>query len=187
MMAFPPAAECGPLLRRLRREDIPELARLVRANRAFLAGSGPLRTDEYFTDEGQERAVRASLEGAQNGTQLPMVILDEAGVLVGTLNLNSIIRGAFQSASLGYWVSQERNGQGIATAAVAAAKRIAFEELGLHRLQGETLVNNYASQRVLLKNGFTKYGEAPDYLKIAGRWQTHALFQVVVPDVDETR
>ena len=186
MTAFNPV-ESGPLLRPLRRGDVPELARLVRANRAFLAGFGPLRTDEYFTDEGQERAVLASLEAAENGTNLPMVIVDGTGVLVGTLNLNSIIRGAFQSASLGYWVSQERNGQGIATAAVAAAKRIAFKELGLHRLQGETLVDNYASQRVLLKNGFTKYGEAPDYLKIAGRWQTHALFQAVVRDADEMR
>ena len=79
-------------------------------------------------------------------------------------------------------MSQERNGEGIASAAVAAAKRVAFKDLGLHRIQGETLVDNRASQRVLLKNGFTQYGVAPDYLKIAGRWQEHALFQVVVPD-----
>ena len=147
MTSFGAAAEGGPLLRPLRREDISKLARLVHANRAFLAAFGPLRTDEYFTDEGQERAVLASLEAAENGTKLPMVILDGAGVLVGTLNLNSIIRGAFESASLGYWVSQERKGQGIATAAVAAAKRVALKELGLHRLQGETLVDNHASQR----------------------------------------
>jgi ribosomal-protein-alanine N-acetyltransferase len=114
----------------------------------------------------------------------PMVIEDVAGSLVGTLNLNSIIRGAFQSASIGYWVARDRNGEGIATAAVAEAKRVAFSELGLHRIQGETLVDNQASQRVLLKNGFRQYGVAPDYLKIAGRWQTHVLFQVVTSDPD---
>jgi ribosomal-protein-alanine N-acetyltransferase len=115
----------------------------------------------------------------------PMVIEDHAGALVGTLNLNSIIRGAFQSASVGYWVAQERNGEGIATAAVAAAKRVAFNELELHRIQAETLVHNHASQRVLLKNGFKQYGVAPDYLKIAGRWQEHVLFQVVSSDSDQ--
>ena len=183
MTASGPDAEGGPLLRPLQRGDIPALARLVRANRTFLAASGPLRPEEYFTDEGQERAVLASLEAAEHGTAFPMVIVDGSGdALVGTLNLNSIIRGAFQSASIGYWVSQERNGEGIASAAVAAAKRVAFEELGLHRIQGETLVDNRASQRVLLKNGFAQYGVAPDYLKIAGRWQEHALFQVVAPD-----
>jgi [ribosomal protein S5]-alanine N-acetyltransferase len=172
----------GQGLRPLEGGDIPALARLVRANRTFLAASGPLRTEEYFTDEGQERAVRASLEAADNGTACPMVIVDEDGALVGTLNLNSIIRGAFQSASICYWVSQERNGHGIASAAVAAAKEVAFGELGLHRIQAETLVDNEASQRVLLKNGFVRYGLAPDYLKIAGRWQAHALFQLIAPD-----
>lgn len=150
-----------------------------------MAASGPLRTDDYFTDEGQERAVEQSLQAAENGTMYPMVIQDDAESLVGTLNLNSIIRGAFQSASIGYWVSQERNGEGIATAAVAAAKRVAFDELELHRIQAETLVHNHASQRVLLKNGFRQYGVAPDYLKIAGHWQEHVLFQVVSSDPDQ--
>jgi ribosomal-protein-alanine N-acetyltransferase len=170
------------LLRPLRRDDIASLATLVRANRSFLASSGPLRTDEYLTDEGQERAALASLDAARNGTAHPMVIVDGDDFLLGTLYLNSIIRGAFQSASIGYWVSQPHNDKGIATAAVAAAKRVAFDELGLHRIQAETLADNLASQRVLVKNGFVQYGIAPDYLKIAGRWQEHVLFQVVATD-----
>jgi [ribosomal protein S5]-alanine N-acetyltransferase len=160
------------------REHIPALARLTRGNREFLAPTSPLRPEEYFTDEGQERAALESLPSAENGTALPMVIVDAAGNLVGTLNFNSIIRGAFQSASIAYWVSQDRNGEGFASAAVAAAKQIASDQLGLHRLQAETLVGNEASQRVLIKNGFIQYGQAPEYLKIAGRWQEHRLFQV---------
>ena len=122
------------------------------------------------------------LQAAENGTALPMVIADGAGNLVGTLNINSIIRGAFQSASIGYWVSQNRNGAGFASAAVAAAKRIASDQLGLHRLQAETLIDNEASQRVLIKNGFVQYGQAPEYLKIAGRWQENRLFPVTFPE-----
>ena len=170
------------LLSPLAREHIPTLARLTRANREFLAPSSPLRPEEYFTDEGQERAALESLQAADNGTALPMVIVDAAGNLVGTLNFNSIIRGAFQSASIGYWVSQDRNDEGFASAAVAAAKQIASDQLGLHRLQAETLVDNEASQRVLIKNGFIQYGQAPEYLKIAGRWQEHLLFQVIFGD-----
>lgn len=182
-MAVAEAAAAGaPRLRPLRPGDVPALARLVRANREFLGASGPLRPEEYFTDEGQERSVLASLSAAENGTAFPMVIVDGDDDLVGTLNLNSIIRGAFQSASIGYWVSQERNGEGIASAAVAAAKGVAFGEIGLHRIQAETLVDNRVSQRVLLKNGFVRYGLAPDYLKIQGRWQAHVLFQVVATD-----
>lgn len=170
------------LLRPLERRDIPALARLTRANREFLAWTSPLRPAEYFTDEGQERAALESLEAAENGAALPMVIVDASDALLGTLNFNSIIRGAFQSASIGYWVSQDRNGEGFASAAVAAAKRIAADELGLHRLQAETLIANVASQRVLIKNGFVEYGQASEYLKIAGRWQEHRLFQVTFPN-----
>lgn len=173
------------ILRPLDRKDIPALARLTRANREFLAPTSPLRSEEYFTDDGQERAVLESLQAADNGTTLPLVIVDGAGKLVGTLNINSIIRGAFQSASLGYWVSEDRNGEGFASAAVAAAMRIASDQLGLHRLQAETLVDNEASQRVLARNGFVQYGRAPEYLKIAGRWQEHLLFQVTFPDHEQ--
>lgn len=184
MNAVPGGAVGGPVLRPLSLDDVPALARMVRANRTFMAGSGPLRADDYFTDEGQARAVATSLEAAANGTMYPMLIEDQAGDLVGTLNLNSIIRGAFQSTSIGYWVSQDRNGEGIATAAVSLAKDVAFVELGLHRIQAETLVDNVASQRVLIKNDFVQYGVAPDYLKIAGRWQEHMLFQCVASDTD---
>lgn len=175
------------LLRPLEPNDIPALAELTRANREFLAATSPMRREEHFTDEGQERAALAGLQAAENGTALPMVIVDAAGNLVGTLNFNSIIRGAFQSASLGYWVSQDRNGEGFASAAVAAAKRVASDQLGLHRLQAETLIDNEASQRVLIKNGFVQYGQAAEYLKIAGRWQEHRLFQVTFPDAEQER
>nr|WP_315850337.1 GNAT family protein [Arthrobacter woluwensis] len=52
-----------------------------------------------------------------------------------------------------------------------------FSTLGLHRLEAGTLLHNTASQRVLLKNGFTVFGTAPRYLRIQGRWQDHRLFQ----------
>ena len=67
---------------------------------------------------------------------------------------------------------------------MAAAKRIASDRLGLHRLQAETMVDNEGSQRVLLKNGFVQYGQATEYLKIAGGWQDDLLFQLTFPDAD---
>jgi ribosomal-protein-alanine N-acetyltransferase len=59
--------------------------------------------------------------------------------------------------------------------------RIAFDELGLHRVEAGTLVHDAGSQRVLERNGFTRYGLAPQYLRIAGRWQDHVLFQRLDP------
>jgi ribosomal-protein-alanine N-acetyltransferase len=167
--------------RLLRIDDVPALAELYRANRDFLAPWDPVRLEEYYTIEGQRAVVEAALDHLNAGTIHPRVILNEAGEVAGRINLNEIVRGAFQSASLGYWVSEKDNGRGLATAAVRETVAVAFGELGLHRVQAGTLLHNAASQRVLERNGFTRIGVAPAYLNIAGRWQDHILFQVVAP------
>lgn len=159
--------------------DAPVLAELLRANRDFLAPWEPVRGDDYFTVEGQRADLRAALERHDNGTALPHAILDASDRVVGRITLNEIVRGPFQSCSLGYWVSAAANGRGLATAAVSKIKRVAFEELGLHRVQAGTLVHNVRSQRVLERNGFVRFGMAPAYLKIAGKWQDCDLYQVL--------
>jgi [ribosomal protein S5]-alanine N-acetyltransferase len=160
-------------------DDAPVLADLLRANRDFLAPWQPVRSEEYFTADGQRADVETGLVQHADGRCLPHVILDDAGTVIGRITLNGIVRGPFQSCSMGYWVEAAQNGRGIATSAVRIIKRVAFEELGLHRIQAETLLHNVGSQRVLERNGFTRIGMAPAYLKIAGQWQDHALFQVI--------
>jgi ribosomal-protein-alanine N-acetyltransferase len=157
----------------LAESDIPELVELLRANRDFLAPWDPVRYDDYYTADGQLDFLRTALAGT---TTVPMVIVVD-GRIAGRITLNNIVRGAFESCSLGYWVAADHNGRGVATAAVGAAVRHAFEELRLHRVEAGTLVHNVASQRVLERNGFTRFGMAPQYLRIAGKWQDHVLFQ----------
>jgi [ribosomal protein S5]-alanine N-acetyltransferase len=158
-------------------DDVPELTALAVANRDFLAPTNPVVTDHAVTPDGQRAMVVTALTRRENDQMLPQVILDGDGSIVGRINLNSIIRGAAQCASVGYWVAQDRNGRGIATAAVASIVAVGFTELGLHRVQGETLPNNRASQVVLERNGFERIGFAPALLRIAGRWQDHVLYQ----------
>lgn len=160
-------------------DDAPVLAELVRANRDFLAPWEPARGAEYFTDAGQRAALEVSLAEQERGRGLPCAILDGDGAVVGRVNISNIVRGAAQSGSLGYWMAQAAGGRGVATAAVRDIIRIAFGELGLHRIQADTLVHNVASQRVLERNGFIRIGMAPHYLKIAGRWQDCILHQLV--------
>ncbi|MGH3421007.1 MAG: GNAT family N-acetyltransferase, partial [Streptosporangiaceae bacterium] len=58
-------------------------------------------------------------------------------------------------------------------------KRRAFDDLDLHRVEAGTLTHNIGSQKVLQRNGFERFGLAPSYLRIAGEWQDHILFQVL--------
>jgi ribosomal-protein-alanine N-acetyltransferase len=92
------------------------------------------------------------------------------------------VRGPLQSGDLGYWLSEADNGRGLVTAAVREMLGIAFGQLGLHRVQAGTMTANERSQRVLERAGFVRYGVAPRYLKIAGRWEDHILYQILSPD-----
>ena len=160
-------------------EDVPVLAELQRVNRDFLAPWEPVRPDDFFTVAGQRALVETALGSYEQGSALPHVIIDGGGQVVGRITLSQIVRGPFQSCSLGYWVSAAENGRGLATAAVRGIIGTAFSELGLHRIQAGTLLHNTGSQRVLERNGFVRIGVAPRYLKIAGQWQDHLLFQLV--------
>jgi ribosomal-protein-alanine N-acetyltransferase len=159
-------------------EDAAALGELLRTNRDFLAPWEPIRDDDYFTDDGQRALIRTALERYEEGASVPHVILD-SGRVVGRVTLNTIVRGPFQTCSVGYWLGAADNGRGVATAAVHAIKRLAFEDLGLHRIEAGTLLHNFRSQRVLERTGFVRFGLAPQYLKIAGEWQDHVLYQVV--------
>jgi ribosomal-protein-alanine N-acetyltransferase len=66
------------------------------------------------------------------------------------------------------------------TAAVGVAVNLARDDLRLHRIQAGTLPHNVASQTVLKRCGFIEFGLAPEYLRIAGRWQDHRLFQRIL-------
>ena len=162
-------------------DDAPALLEIAREDKKFLAPWEPQRDERWLTEAGQLEEVRAKLEQYRLGLALPHVVLDDDGELVGRVTLNNVVRGAFQSCSVGYWIRSAVNGRGHATAAVRTMLRTAFDELGLHRVEAGTLVHNRGSQRVLERNGFVRYGLAPQYLRIAGRWQDHVLFQVLNP------
>lgn len=162
-------------------EDAGALAELLQQNRDFLAPWEPIRPQDYFTVAGQQRAIQEALDQYARGSVVPYVILDGAR-LVGRVTLSNVIRGAFQSCNLGYWVGSAHNGRGFATRGVRQIVNVAFLELGLHRIEAGTLAHNVRSQRVLERNGFTRFGLAPKYLNIAGRWQDHAMYQLLNPD-----
>ncbi|MDA8067641.1 MAG: GNAT family protein [Actinomycetota bacterium] len=162
-------------------DDADELAALLTANRDFLSRWEPTRPDTYFTPAGQRALIEDAARSRASDRLFPYVILAD-GELIGRITLSNVIRWNFQSCNIGYWVSERHNRRGHATDAVRQVCRVAFDELGLHRVEAGTLPTNAASQRVLVKTGFTKLGIAPKYLKIAEAWEDHILFQRIADD-----
>src|SRR5690348_8147957 len=169
-------------IRPLELGDAERLATLLAAGREILARFDPPHDARWFTRAGQRKRIEALAPRREAGLVHPCAILDDDGALAGTLFVNNIVRGAFQSATLGYWVSSTRTRRGLASSAVAAAVELGFGALGLHRLEAGTLPDNHVSRRVLERNGFRRYGHAPRYLLIGGAWRDHVLFQRTIED-----
>ncbi|MER7624827.1 GNAT family protein [Streptomyces sp. NPDC126503] len=160
-------------MRRARPSDAPALAAALSRNRAHMRPWEPHRPDRYYTPAGQAERLG---DGAVRWIAL------DGGRVAACATLSGIALGPFRSASLGYWVDAEYTGRGLATAMVEEACRAAREELGLHRVEAGTVLDNHASQRVLAKAGFERFGTAPRYLHIDGAWRDHHLFQRILHD-----
>ena len=104
------------------------------------------------------------------------------GQLIGCINVNEIVRGAFQSAFLGYYAFAPNNGQGLMKAAMASVLTLAFSDLDLHRLEANIQPNNAPSIALVKSLGFRLEGHSPRYLKIAGEWRDHERYAITTEE-----
>ncbi|MEU2670747.1 GNAT family protein [Streptomyces sp. NPDC007164] len=163
-------------------DDAASLAVALTRSRAYMQPWEPVRPDSFYTEQGQRERLAALLTDREAGRAMSWVLADEEDRAIGAFNLNGIVLGPFRSGTLGYWVDVEHAGRGLATAAVARICELARDELHLHRVEAGTVVDNFASQRVLAKCGFEQFGTAPRYLHINGEWRDHCLFQRILHD-----
>ena len=180
-MHFQSALADDVTLRELSKDDAAALTHAYLRNREHLAPWEPARAEVFFTEEWHTERLRAEVLENSTGRAL-RTVLESGGEIVGRLNLTDIVHGAFESGSIGYWTDARLTGRGLMTRAIEALVAHSRDELGLHRLQAATLLHNEASQTVLTRVGFERIGVAPNYLRIAGEWQDHALFQQILHD-----
>ncbi|WP_043268226.1 GNAT family protein [Streptomyces sp. CT34] len=174
------------LMRPAEPADAGGLARAYQRSRDHLRGTEPDRDEAFYTPAGQSERLRSQLAERDAGRLMPWVLVGEPDggepEIAGAVTLSQITYGPLCSASVGYWISADHLRRGLASAAVTAVCAAADAELGLHRLEAGTLLDNLASQRVLTKCGFTPYGTAENYLHINGAWRDHRLFQKILND-----
>lgn len=104
------------------------------------------------------------------------------GQIVGCININNIVRGAFQSGALGYYAFSPCNGRGLMKQAMAQVISEAFGYHQLHRLEANIQPGNSASSALVRSLGFRFEGHSPRYLKIAGQWRDHDRYALTVED-----
>jgi [ribosomal protein S5]-alanine N-acetyltransferase len=156
-------------------------AHLARDAEAF-ARWEPDRTPEFYTTDGQRDRIGRLLTEYKSGSAWPGVITAGAAGgpgnrVVGQVSVYAIQRGPFRKAMIGYWVATTDQGSGHATSAVAQVLDVMRDELGLHRAEACTQMDNLGSHQVLRRNGFVPHGIAHALIFINGQWRDEIMWE----------
>jgi ribosomal-protein-alanine N-acetyltransferase len=172
----------GVRLRPLARTDAQAMLDAHLRNREHLRPTEPPRPDTFFSLAGQVERLDLQLRQQEDRRLAGWVLEAGDGRIVGAMTLTNIVLGPLRSGNLGYWVDRDLTGRGLASAAAEVVCRKADEELGLHRVEAGVLLDNVASQRVLVRCGFDLIGTATQLLHINGAWRDHLLYQRILND-----
>jgi ribosomal-protein-alanine N-acetyltransferase len=106
----------------------------------------------------------------------------ESGAITGVFTISQIVRGAFQSAYLGYYAHERHAGQGLMGEALEQVLDHAFRSLGLHRIEANIQPGNAPSIALARGAGFRLEGFSPRYLLIGGQWRDHERYAITVDE-----
>jgi ribosomal-protein-alanine N-acetyltransferase len=173
------------MLRPLTAQDFPTWTAVRRDNEHWLVPWEPRRPPSQLDPTLNRDAFVARCAARDRDAAAGLAFgfgLFVADELAGEINLNSVQRGAMQSATVGYWIDQARAGHGYVAEGVVAVAQFAFEELELHRLEICIVPRNHNSRRVMEKLAIREEGVALRFLEINGVWEDHVRYGFTVEE-----
>lgn len=172
-------------LRPLTPQDFPQWHEVRKRNRGWLLPWQPDRPSGARDYDLDPRAFaelcNARLRERQQDTGYGFGLF-VGGRLIGEVNVSHILRGPFQSGSLGYWIDRLHSGQGYMTEGVVVLLRYCFEELRLHRVQAAVMPMNQKSRAVMERLGVRQEGLAQRYILVGGQWEDHILYAITAEE-----
>ena len=154
-------------------QDFDELAVLHKESAEMLARwmpGAPIVTFEDF------ESYLARFDGPVN-EGFVFCLLD-TGAIVGRVNVNNIIRGTHQSATIGYSAYASTTGRGYMTEGLGLLVRHAFGEMGLHRLEANIQPSNTPSLSLIERVGFQREGYSRNFQYVDGAWRDHERWAI---------
>jgi [ribosomal protein S5]-alanine N-acetyltransferase len=170
-------------LRIAKMRDSKALEKLILGNRAWLRpweATNPGAPNSFDV----RSQLRGLIRQLDDESGMPFVI-EVDGVVQGQLNVANILYGSVSSAVIGYWVSPEVAGRGVAPTSVALVTDYLMNQVGLHRVEIDVRPENTASLRVIEKLGFRYEGIKQRYIHINGDWRDHYIFALTQEEVPD--
>ena len=173
------------MLRPLAAGDWAQWAEVRQRNEQWLIPWEPLRPANLL-DPTRDRDAFSSRCNARDRDRQAGIAYG-FGVFVGSefageINLNGVVRGAQQGATIGYWIDRKLAGQRYIVEGVAAVLRFAFEQLHLHRVEICIVPRNSNSRRVMEVLAIREEGVALRFLEINGTWEDHVRYGITVEE-----
>ena len=182
------------MLRPLGTQDFPAWSEVRVRNDDWLTPWEPRRPVPEFDPTTNRNAFNsrcaARERDAANGLSYGFglfVTVDGDDRFCGEVNINHVLRGAMQTATIGYWVDRAHAGQGLVAEGVVVVAEFAFEQLLLHRLEICIVPRNHNSRRVMEKLAIREEGVAVRALEINGTWEDHVRYGLTLEEWRQRR
>ncbi len=159
--------------------DAKELFGVIEGNRQYLRNSLPW-LDEVRTLEEQISYIDHCHADYELGKGV-MYTIRRSGRIVGTIGLNWIDYEN-RSCGVGYWISENHTGQGIATRSCYRIIEHCFNDLNLHRFVLEASVENIASCKVADRLGMRLEGVNRDREWLYNRYVDGKMYAITKPE-----
>jgi ribosomal-protein-serine acetyltransferase len=176
MLSFSIDESC--LLRLLEEADADELYAVVEQNREYLARWMPWAAKQ--TVEGTLEFIRDSRRQLAENRGFVVAIVDD-GRIVGTMGFHHV-DWENRSTSIGYWISESRQGRGIVTRAVRALTDHAFSTWKLNRVEIRAGVGNERSRALAIRLGFREEGVLREAERVGDRYVDHVVHAMLAED-----
>jgi [ribosomal protein S5]-alanine N-acetyltransferase len=178
------------MLRPLLATDFPQWTEVRQRNDQWLTPWEPLRANN-LADPTRHRDAFASRcatrdRERQVGTAYGFGLFVD-NVFAGEININNVVRGAFQCGVVGYWIDEHHAGNRYVAEGFAVISRFAFDDLHLHRLEICIVPRNIKSRRVMEVLNVREEGVALRYLEINGNWEDHVRYAITAEEWDQRR
>jgi ribosomal-protein-serine acetyltransferase len=165
-------------LRLLEEADAESLYAVVDANRSYLARWMPWAAGQ--TRKNTLEFIRRSRRELADNRGLQMAIVED-GDLVGVIGYHQI-DWENRSTSVGYWIAEASQGQGVISRAVHALTEYAFDSCRLNRVEIRAAVDNARSRAIPRRLGFKQEGVLREAERVGDRFVDHAVYAMVASD-----
>ncbi|WP_096187879.1 GNAT family N-acetyltransferase [Evansella halocellulosilytica] len=171
------------LLRKVNKEDAKSILNYLSDKEVVkYYGLAPFKSINDALDEiSWYQSIQSNKTGIRWG-----ITLKEQGIVIGSCGFHNIVSQHFRT-EIGFELSKDQWGKGIAVEAVEAIIRYGFERMNFNRIEALIEPPNLSSQKLVEKMGFIREGLLRNYEFTCGKFDNLYMYSLLKQDFDKIK